>query len=72
MKNNNIHSKFWLTSEKNNNKNYNSEQSFSNSLLNNKENIHNNYLNNTKKNNITQIKVTLIPKPHIKNKKNNV
>ena len=72
VKNNNIHSKFWLTSEKNNNKNYNSEQSFSNSLLNNKENIHNNYLNNTKKNNITQIKVTLIPKPHIKNKKNNV
>ena len=49
VKNNNIHSKFWLTSEKNNNKNYNSEQSFSNSLLNNKENIHNNYLNNTKK-----------------------
>ena len=72
--NNNIQSKFWLTSE-NNNKNYNFDKSIYNSLRNNKENMHNNYFtninNNDRKNSITQIKVALIPKPHIINEKNN-
>ena len=65
----NLHSKLWSTSENNINKINNLEQSFSSTIKNNKENINNNFLTND--NNITQIKVTLIPKPQIKNKNNN-
>ena len=81
FKKNNIHSKLWSTSENNNSTiNNNFEQSFSSSIKNNKENINNNFIsninkidtnNNNKNNNITQIKVTLIPKPKLKNKNNN-
>ena len=46
---------------------------------NNKENLNNNFFVNintntidNKKNNITQIKVTLIPKPKLNNKNNNI
>ena len=80
MKNSNyrIHSRLWSTSENNNSKNNNNfEPSFSTTIKNNKENINNNCFTNinninNKKNNIKQIKVTLIPKPKLKNKNNNI
>ena len=70
----NIHSKLWSTSESRSNKiNNNFRQTFSSIIKNNKENLNNNYSTNINsidsKSNITQIKVTLIPKSKAKNKK---